>query len=120
MQATAAAAGDGKQQLRRVTDYSENARRPMRTTISARLYERRCPKPLQNAEAVPQGKCHKRKRSGSPRNARDRNDTTNDNTDNLLIPTASPLDRRTRSLCITINPIRLLYHRLRTPLLAST
>ncbi|KAJ0135767.1 Secondary metabolism regulator LAE1, partial [Fusarium oxysporum f. sp. albedinis] len=48
------------------------------TTISAKLYERRCPNPLQNAEAVPRGKCHKRKRSGSPRNAHDRNDTTND------------------------------------------
>ncbi|KAJ9413411.1 hypothetical protein QL093DRAFT_2584125 [Fusarium oxysporum] len=64
MQATAAAAGDGKQQLRRVTDYSENARRPTGTTISAKLYERRCPNPLQNAEAAPRGKCHKRKRSG--------------------------------------------------------
>ncbi|KAG7403106.1 hypothetical protein Forpi1262_v018817 [Fusarium oxysporum f. sp. raphani] len=104
MQATAAAAGDGKQQLRRVTDYSENARRPTGTTISAKLYERRCPNPLQNAEAAPRGKCHKRKRSGSPRNARDHNDTTNDNTDNLLIPTASPLDRRMRKQDVVAEP----------------
>ncbi|KAM5526458.1 hypothetical protein FOXYSP1_21141 [Fusarium oxysporum f. sp. phaseoli] len=91
-----------------------------RTTISAKLYKRRYPNPLQNAEAVPRGKCHKRKRSSSPRNAHNRNDTTNDNTDNLLIPTASPLDRRMRSLYIITNLIRLLYHRLQTPLLAST